>query len=309
RLAQDELEVQRELERTGANGVRQVELAEGALEEARARLAGLRAEAAVADARVLETGAKRARAERDFELRLDDRLGLSVAEAKVSHTTAESSHARAKLEDAELRLARMEVRAPVDGVVLERLTLPGMVLSVSLAGHEVCSLYDPEQLRVRVDVPQPEVGRIFVGQRAEVECEARRRRPYAGEVIRVVQRANLSKVTLEVHVRILDPDELARPEMLAQVRFFGSEGSAGAAEASNAAETSTVMILASLVEAGAVWVVGPGARAERRAVELGATHGELVEVLAGLNLTDKLVDSGRAALSEGDGLRIQGGAR
>ena len=227
----------------------------------------------------------------------------------LDDTEAEVRKARATLEDAELRLARMEVRSPVDGVVLERLTLPGMVLSLSLAGHEVCSLFDPEQLRVRVDVPQPEVGRIFVGQRAEIECEARRRQPYEGEVIRVVQKANLSKVTLEVQVRILDPDGLARPEMLAQVRFFGSEGSDAGASSAAAAEASPVMIPARLVDAGAVWVVGPGARAELRPVELGATHGDIVEVLAGLNLTDKLVDSGRGALLDGDRLRVLGGAR
>lgn len=309
RLAEDELEVQRELERTGANGIRQVELAEGALDESRARLAGLRAEAAVADARVQETRARLSRAERDFELRLDDRLELAVAEAKVDHAEAELSKARATLEDAELRLSRMEVRSPADGVVLERLTLPGMILSLGVAGHEVCSLYDPEQLRVRVDVPQPEVGRIFVGQRAEIECEARRRQPYEGEVIRVVQKANLSKVTLEVHVRILDPDELARPEMLAQVRFFGSAGSTAGASAAVESDMTSVMIPASLVDEGAVWVVGPAARAERRSVELGVTHGALVEVLDGLNLTDKLVDSGRGELSDGDRLRVRGGAR
>lgn len=309
RLAEDELEVQRELERAGANGVRQVELAQGAFETARARLAGLRAEAAVAEARVLETDATLARAERDFELQLDDRLELAMADAEVRHNEAESRAARAKLEDAELRLSRMEVRSPVDGVVLERLTLPGMVLSVTPSGHEICSLYDPEQLRVRVDVPQPEVGRVFVGQRAEVECEARRRQPYEGEVIRVVQKANLSKVTLEVHVRILDPDDLARPEMLAQVRFFGSDEAASAVESGPASDLTSVMIPAALVDGGSVWVVGAGGRAERRALKLGAAHGELVEVVGGLNLTDKLVDTGRALLSEGDRLRVQGEAR
>ena len=160
-----------------------------------------------------------------------------MAEAEVRHNrSGVAGKARATLEDAELRLSRMEVRSPVDGVVLERLTLPGMVLSVAQSGHEICSLYDPEQLRVRVDVPQPEVGRVFVGQRAEIECEARRRQPYEGEVIRVVQKANLSKVTLEVHVRILDPDDLARPEMLAQVRFFGSDEAASEVDSAAAAE-------------------------------------------------------------------------
>ena len=69
------------------------------------------------------------------------------------------------------------------------------------------------------------------------------------------------------------------------------------------------MVPARLVDQGEVWVVGAGARAERRTLDLGSTHGDLVEVLGGLNLTDKLVDGGRAALSEGDRLRIDGGVR
>lgn len=310
RLALDELEVQRELAAQGNQGVRQVELAEGAVEEARARLAALRAQQELALAKEREASAQLAKAERSFELRLNERLEVDVAEAQVQHAKAEVRKARAVLEQAELVLDRMEVRSPSAGVVLERLTVPGMVLSTGAMGHEVCSLYDPENLRVRVDVPQPEVGRIFVGQRAEIESESRRRKPYQGEVLRVVQRANLSKVTLEVQVRILDPDELVRPEMLAQVRFFGSEAGSQEPEAEEPqTEQNVVLIPRRLVREGAVWVVGAGNLAQRRRLQLGGQHGELVEVLDGLNLTDKLIDSGREDLEEGDRVRIGGGAQ
>lgn len=304
-IARDEVLVQRELEAAGTSGVRQVELAEGALEEAHAVLAGLRADEVLARSKVVETKARMDRAERDFELRLDDRLERDLAETQVQHAKAEVRKARATLEEAELRLSRMEVRASAGGVVLQRLVVPGMVLSPAFMGHEVCALYDPRSLRVRVDVPQPEVERIFVGQRAEIECESRRRRPYGGEVLRVVSQANLSKVTLEVHVRIDEPDGLVRPEMLAQVRFFGAPGGeepTGTADAGRAADV--VLVPARLVEQGAVWVVGAGGTAERRAIEVGAARGELVEARAGLNLTDKLVDVGREALSQGDRLRV-----
>jgi len=73
-----------------------------------------------------------------------------------------------------------------------------------------------------------------------------------------------------------------------------------------------VLVPSALVEAGQVWVVAAGGRAERCAVEVGAVHGELVEVHDGLNLTDKLIDAveegGHAALADGDRVRI-GGAR
>ena len=98
---------------------------------------------------------------------------------------------------------------------------------------------------------------------------------------------------------------LLRPEMLAQVRFFGR-----ASEDASAPEAaSVVMIPARLVTAGSVWVVGAGSEAVRRTVELGSTHGDLVEVRAGLNLTDKLIDGGRDGLDEGDRVRIGGQQR
>lgn len=309
-IAADEVLVQKELRSAGTQGVRQVEIAEASLEEAKGRLDQLSAEAELAEAKVLETTANLTRADREFELRLEERQAVDVAAAQVRTAQGEVSKAQHALTRAELRLSRMEVRSPISGIVLELKAQPGMLLSPGVEGNHVCSLYDPSQLRVRVDVPQPDISRVFVGQRAEVDSEARRRRPYKGEVTRVVQKANLAKVTLEVHVRLLEPDGLSRPEMLAQVRLFGSESSpsGGSASESNA-QGSSVFVPSRLVDNGSVWVVDAGGHAERRALELGGEFGEMVEVRKGLNLTDKLVDDGRSELSEGDRLKVEGGAQ
>lgn len=303
-LAEDELVVQRELEEAGTSGVRQVELAQGAADEARGRLEGLRAEAALAEAEVRAARARLTRAEGDHELRFDDRLEAELAEAQMDHAQAEVRRAVAVLEEAELRLSRMEIRSPVDGVVLERLTNPGTVLSVQVEGQAVCSLYDPDSLRIRVDVPQPDVERLFVGQRAEIDAESRRGRPYAGEVLRVVQKADISKVTLEAHVRVLDPDGLLKPDMLAQVRFLGRPSREGEEEVE---ADRVVLIPRRVVEDGHVWVVGSGDEAERRRVELGPEHGDRVEVRSGLDLTAKVIDGGRNALEPGDRVEVSGG--
>ncbi len=299
-LAENELVVQQELHDAGASGSRQVELARGAIDEARARLEGLRAEAVLASARTRESLARLEHAERDLELRLDDRLSLDLARTGVARAEADLRRAQATLAAAELLLNRMAIRAPASGVVLERLTVPGMVLSVNVQGHAVCSLFDPDSLRIRVDVPQSSVERLFVGQRTQVDAESRPDRPYEGEVSRIVHRANSSKVTLEAHVRVLEGDALLRPEMLAQVRFFGRPGEPGAEPAS----AHIVLVPSRLVSDGAVWVVGSGDEAQLREVELGSTHGDSVEVLSGLNLADKVIDGGRAQLREGDRVRI-----
>ncbi|MFT4540448.1 MAG: HlyD family secretion protein [Planctomycetota bacterium] len=299
--AESEVVVQRELEDAGANGARQVELAVAAHAEAVGALDGLRAKSKLAESRQLEAIARFERATQDMEQRFDDRLAVDVAKEKVAGQEARVALATAALEQAELRLSRMEIRTPIDGVVLERLTMPGMVVSVDLMGHAVCSLYDPANLRVRVDVPQSDVAGVFVGQRAEVSAETRRGRAYEGEVIRIVRKANLSKVTLEAHVRIKDPDPLLTPEGLAQVRFFGrpqEEGNALEAEGSSA--SSIVLIPERLLEGNSVWIVAAGGTAEKRDVDLGERSDGNVLVRSGINLTDKLIDAGRNNLQEGD---------
>jgi HlyD family secretion protein len=209
--------------------------------------------------------------------------------------------AEAARDAARLRLERTTVTSPADGVVLERLAQPGSVLAEG--GAPVCTLFDPAHLRIRVDIPQGDIGKISTGQRVEILADARAGEPYHGEVVRLLQKADIQKVTLQAHVRVTDADALLRPEMLCQVRFLGEAGN-GDASASDA-----VSIPARLLGAdGSVWVID-GVRnvAVRRAVEVGARSGERVEIRSGLNLSDKLIDEGRAALRDGSRVRVQGG--
>ncbi|NUP96869.1 MAG: efflux RND transporter periplasmic adaptor subunit, partial [Planctomycetaceae bacterium] len=193
---------------------------------------------------------------------------------------------------------RMEVRAPTAGIVLERRAAPGTSLDAAQA--VVCTLYDPHSIRVRVDIPQGEVGKVGVGMKAEVLAESRPGRPYHGEVIRLVHRADIQKVTLQVHVRLDDGDELVRPEMLVQARFLSS----GSAATGTQASTSVVLVPARLVSDGHVWVVdGANGTAARRKVEIGARMGDDVELTSGVNASDKLIDARGAALEVGARVR------
>ena len=301
-LAAEELAVQRELEEAGASGPRQVEIAAARLEEERGLLAGLEAAAAEAEAAVPQAEAAHVRAVAEERLRFTDRLQVDVSRAAASRAAAEVQRATAALDEAALRLHRMTVTTPVAGVVLERLAVPGRVLSARSGDQAVCSLFDPARLRVRVDVPQTDVAKIFVGQRAEIDASSRSGRPYAGEVLRIVQRADIQKVTLQAHVRVADGDGLLRPEMLVQVRFLGGEGGGGAA----ATRPDAVLVPARLVQDGHVWVIDAArSTATRRAIETAGRRGDAVLVTGGLNLTDKLIDEGRGQLEEGARVRVR----
>ena len=258
------------------------------------------AELARADARAAE--AALVRATRELELRTEDELRLAAAEADERVARARVEQARVALETAELALARTTVRAPAAGVVLQRLVAPGAELTEESSA--VATLYDPRSVRVRVDVPQGELAKLSVGQAARIEADSRPGRPYTGEVTRLVRQADINKVTLQAHVRVTDGDELLRPEMLVQARFLAApevvgRSVAGAGEAP-AAATATLLVPAALVRDGSVWVLDAlGKRAERRTVRVGAARGADVEVLDGLNLSDKLIASRLEELEPG----------
>jgi RND family efflux transporter MFP subunit len=305
RVAEENLVVEQRLAEQGAAGPRAVELAEARVRSARAALEVLRADAEIATKEAEAEAARATRAQRELELRLDDRLRRDTARALLDLAVARVRSAEAERRDAALRLERMTIRAPADGIVMERLAAPGKPLKADdPAGAVVCSLFDPAHVRIRVDIAQSDVAKAAVGQEAEILSQARSGRPYRGEAIRIVQKADIQKVTLQVHVRVLDGDGLLRPEMLCQVRFLSKPRPESLpADGSGAA----VMIPARLVvDDRFVWTVDPESpRARRRTIEIEGRSGEWAVVRSGLNVTDKLIDEGRAGIEEGARLRIR----
>jgi HlyD family secretion protein len=299
-IAEQELALQRSLVEAGAAGPRQDELADARLAEARADVEVMRADAARAGADAQRAKAELARATRELELRTEDRRSLEVAKAAHASARGRIAAAEVALEQAKLRLERMDVRAPAAGVVLERLVSPGS--SVTEEEPAVCTLFDRGSLRVRVDVPQGEVAKVGVGARAEVLSDSRPGRPYRGEVIRLVQKADIQKVTLQVHVLVEDEDELLRPEMLCQVRFLARGGADGSAPSGT---TAVLVPRALVVDGSKVWVVSGDGTASLRELEISGEQGEHVVVASGVNASDKLIDGGRERLTEGAPVAIE----
>ncbi len=284
-----ELAVQEALLGTGATSPWNRDLARAALRQAHGELAAMQAEVQRASADVAKSKAKLERARKELELRTEDRLRLESAKIAVLEGDAKFSDAQSATELARLRFSRTLVRAPLDGIVLERRTGTGTVVGPEGGDKPpVVTLYDPAHLRIRVDVPQDKVAGVQAQQKALILSESRREKPYNGVVTRVVHTADINKVTLQVHVRVEDPDALLRPEMLCQVRFVASDKPSAASTLS----ADVVTIPAALVQNGGVWVFDAVAgRARRRTVQSQNQPDGTALVSSGLNVTDKLIAS------------------
>jgi HlyD family secretion protein len=132
------------------------------------------------------------RAERVARARVDaarERLDLINADAREedrARADSEVSLARARLDEARAVYEKTFIRAPIDGVILQRLRKSGESVSTQF-DSPVVTLANDSVRRVRVDVDEADVARIALGQAAYVTADAFGDRRFPGRVVRVGQ--------------------------------------------------------------------------------------------------------------------------
>ena len=241
------------------------------------------------------------------------RLRLQSEEANVAIARASLQDATVAKQTAQLALDRCTIVSPIDGVVIELIASPGSVLKFRGGEHSshVAHMYDPTQLQVRADVPLADASQVGVGHPAKIVVDVLPNTTFVGEVLRFVHRADQQKNTVEAKVKIINPSNLLKPDMLARVKILQperEETEGGLWTEQHAFIPETVIKDRSNPT---VWVVsnlskGTGI-AEQRTVILGENEFDgWIEVLSGLSTGDKIITSD-VSISNGDTVQITGG--
>jgi multidrug resistance efflux pump len=102
---------------------------------------------------------------------------IAAAEARVEQ-------ARAALTAAQVQQAYTLVRSPTTGTVTLRNVEPGELVTPGLPIIRVAAL---DRVWLKVYLPQPQLGRIKLGQTAEVTADTYPRKSYPGRVIQIAQ--------------------------------------------------------------------------------------------------------------------------
>jgi len=161
----------------------QTDLAQRALEAARAVTEQARLEAGQAD-RDWKRAQELARDHVVSETVLDlGRTRALTAQAAVVAAEARIQEAEAALEAARATLAKTVITAPFDGVVLDVTTEVGEWISPSPPGvpiPPVLDLIDPEALYLSAPIDEADVARIRVGLPVRITLDAFRGRSFAG---------------------------------------------------------------------------------------------------------------------------------
>ncbi|REJ66400.1 MAG: efflux RND transporter periplasmic adaptor subunit [Planctomycetota bacterium] len=250
-----------------------------------------------------------------LDMKPDEKQAVDEAKAQLAANQALAEQARVAVDEAELRLSRMTIRAPTDGRVLALNATPGTrvasgaVKSSHTDDTTVVTMYRPQSLQVRVDVRFEDLPRVQVEQPVTIESPAVAA-PLSGRVLFISSRADIQKNTLEVKVDIEDPPSVFKPEMLVDVTFLAPPVTRPAG-LSASEQAMRIYVPRRLIrqEGGEtiVWVadVSDGV-ARRTPVETGVRAGELVEVTTGLTVASRLITTPPAELRDGRSIRIIG---
>jgi RND family efflux transporter MFP subunit len=197
----------------------------------------------------------------------------------------EIAAAKIEVEQATLALSRTRITAPVGGRVLRLHAAPGqkkMLQSDDPDSATIATLYDPARLQVRVDVPLTDAAGLQTAQPVRMRCGLLPERVFHGEVTRITGEADLQRNTLQAKVRIIDPADELRPEMLCRVEFLAK--TAASPNASTATTMLATWIPTSALSGGHVWLCDPGTkRIAKRAVQTsGETRDGFIRILSGV---------------------------
>ncbi len=302
--------------KTKAKGV----LAGVEIEKARAEQEAAKADVAKVSQRQISLP-KEVEAMRAREKALEQQLTLKIAETKAVEemnaqceaASARVDQAQAALDQAKLRLSRMVVKSPFKGRVHELLAPPGthVIGEMARSGQHdaavVATVYQPENLQIRVDVRFEDLQRVSADQPVLLENDALPE-PMTGKVLRMTAKTNVQKNTVEVKVV---PDKISdalRPEMLLNVNFLAPKQPEGPA---NAGTETRIFVPAQLVasedQGSYVWVADQAAGVVRKQkVQTGRKSGEMIEITSGLQVASRLIVAGREGLKDGQRIRVTG---
>ncbi len=214
----------------------------------------------------------------------------SLPEIKWVEAQSRLEQARAAERIAAKQLADCKLYAPFSGRIAEKNVEVGQNVA---PGIPVASLVTADVLKVRVAVPEAEMGRIAVGQQARVTVQALGGRTFAARVVEKGVVAHSLSRSYDVKLRVEGRPEGLLPGMVADVALLASTPAEGAA----------CVLPAGVVQLDEqnrtfVWVV-KGGKARRRAVTCGRYVAEGVEVRSGLSAADSVIVEGQQKVCEG----------
>jgi HlyD family secretion protein len=146
-------------------------------------------------------------------------LKAGPSEEQVAAARAQVEQAEAALATLEVQLAKTAIYVPSDGVVVERVAHVG---ELAVPAATLLTVADLDEVTITVYVPEKDLGRVQLGQAADVTVDAYPGRTFHGQVMNIASEAEFTPKNVQtkeervntvfaVKMRIPNPDHALKP--------------------------------------------------------------------------------------------------
>ena len=220
-------------------------------------------------------------AEREFtkQQSVYEKGGITLSEVKAAEKSM--IDARYSFENAKLSLAKLEIRAPFSGIIVD---LPHFTSGQWLiASTRVATQMDYSRLYAELTLPGKEMDRIRQNQNVAVSNYSREQQKLAGKVTQVSPALDPASRMFEIKIEASNPDLLLKPGMFVRADIIVQE------------KADVIVIPKDIIlerrGRKTVYIVQRWIALERR-LELGIETSDSVEVIEGLAPGDSLIIEG-----------------
>jgi RND family efflux transporter MFP subunit len=229
----------------------------------------------------------------------------SVSQQEADQQASGYQQALANLAAADANVRRLEelesfknVYAPFSGVLTRRNVDPGALINsgAGVAGKELFDLSRVDPLRVYVSVPQTYAPNMKVGMKANVTLQEFPGQKFLGTVARTADAIDPATRTLNTEVDVPNKDRKLLPGSFGQVHF--------ATGTSVPRITIPVNAMLFRAEGPQVAVVDKDGKVHLRPISIGRDFGATLEILGGLDVSDRIIINPSDSLEEGQQVHV-----
>lgn len=211
----------------------------------------------------------------------------SLPEVQWVEIQSKVAQAKSQLEVAKKNLADCSLKAPVSGVIGKKLIGVG---ETALPSQTVVNILDISTVKVKVAIPENEIGGINTNTPSEINVDAVGGIFNGGRIEKGVQADALTH-TYDIRINVANKDRKLLPGMVATVSLDAPQS-----------EAMTLPVAAVQKKADGsmfVWTIDGKNVAHRTSVNIGKTEGNRIVITDGLATGQRVVTEGYQKLSEG----------
>ena len=250
---------------------------------------------ALATAEISDAKARQTLAQSNFDRAQSLSRSGSGTERVLDESTAAVETARATLQLAETRLAKLSITAPFPGRVGLRTLSVG---AYATPGAPIVNLEKIDQLKLDFRVPETVLTQVTSDQDVEMTVDAYPGRKFPGKVYAIDPQVDVNGRSIRIRARIENPNLALRPGLFARVIIKGLE------------EREVVRVPESaLVARGDERIVFSivGGKAKENKVSVGRIRAGEIEILQGMDAGTQVIVAGQGNLRDGAPVEIVAG--